>query len=103
MASERVKINGTSSASCTKKVKKYKTRYFKEWEKEFDFIQARAKSVVGYENKFHCVCCNVDISCAAGGANNVLKHQGISKHIERIKSIKGKNTVSSRKQQTRDT
>ena len=85
------------------KSKEIQTRYFKEWEKKFDFIQARAKSVVGYENKFHCVCCNVDISCASGGANNVLKQQETSKHIERIKSITGKNTVSSRKQQTRDT
>ena len=91
MASKRVNIDSTSSASCSKKLKKYKTRYSKEREKKFDFIQACAKSAVGYENKFHCVCCNVDISCAFGGANDVLKHQETPKHIERRKSIKGKN------------
>ena len=70
MGSKRVNIDSTSSASC-KKLKKYKTCYSKEWEEKFDFIQACTKSVVGYENKFHYVCCNVHISCAAGGANDV--------------------------------
>ena len=93
MASKRINMDSASSASCSKKVKKYKTRYSKEWKKKFDFIQACAKSVVGYGDKFHWVCCNVDISCAAGGANDVLKHQEIPKHIERKKSIKGKNLV----------
>ena len=93
MASKRVNINSTSSASCSKKVKKYKNHYSKEWVKKFDFIQACAKSVVGYEHKFHCVCCNVDISCAAGGANDVLKHLETSEHIERRKSIKGKSLI----------
>ena len=78
MASKQVNINSTSSASCSKKLKKYKTCYSKKREKKFDFIQVCAKSVVGYENKFHCVCSNVDISCAAGGAN-VLKHQETQK------------------------
>ena len=91
MASKRVNIDSTSRAP--KKVKKYTTCYSKEREKKFDFIQACAKSVMGYENKFHCVCCNVDISCAAGGANDVLKHQETPKHIERRKSIKGKNLI----------
>ena len=90
MANKRVNIDSTSTASCSKKVKKCKTRYSKEWQKKFDFIQACAKSVVGYENKFHCVCCNVDTGCAAGGTNDVLKHQETPKHIERRKSIKGK-------------
>ena len=93
MASKRVNIDSTSSASCSKKVKKYKTRYSKEQEKKFDFIQVCAKSIVGYENKFHCLCCNVDINCAAGNANNVLKHKDTPKHIERRKSIKGKNLI----------
>ena len=61
--------------SYSKKVKKQKTCYSKDCEEKFDFIQACGKSVAGYENKFHCLCCNVDISFAAGGANNVLKHQ----------------------------
>ena len=73
MASKRVNIDSTSSASCSKKVKKCKTRYSKEWEKKFDFTQACAKSVMSYENKCHCVFCNADICCAAGGANDVLK------------------------------
>ena len=43
-----------------KKKKKYKNRYSNESRKKFDFIQACAKkSVVGHENKFHCVCCDV--------------------------------------------
>ena len=39
----------------------------------------RAESVVGSKNKFHCVCCNVDISGAAGGANDFLKLQNTLK------------------------
>ena len=39
----------------------------------------RAESVVGSKNKFHCVCCNVDINGAAGGANNFLKLQNTLK------------------------
>ena len=93
MASKRVNIDSTSSASCPKNVTKNKTRYSKEWEKKFDFIQACAKSVMGYENKFQYVCCNVDISCAAGSANDVLKHQDTPKHIERRKSVKSKNLI----------
>ena len=79
MASKQVIIYSMSSASCFKKVKKYKICYSKEWEKKFDYIQVCAKSVEGYENKFHCACCNFDISCAAGGANGVLKQPGNSK------------------------
>ena len=75
MATNQVKIDITSSASCSKNVKKYKTCCSKESEKKSDFIQGLAKSIVGYENKFPCVCYNVDISCAPGGANNVLSHQ----------------------------
>ena len=48
---------------------------------------------MGYENKFHCVYCNVDIGCASGGANNVLNHQETPKHVEGRKSIKGKNLI----------
>ena len=60
MANKRVNIDSTSSASCSKKKKKYKNRYSNESRKNFDFIQACAKkSVVGHENKFHCVCCDV--------------------------------------------
>ena len=34
---------------------------------------------VGSKNKFHCVCCNVDINGAGGGASDVLKLQNTLK------------------------
>ena len=50
MASKEVNTDSTSSASCSKKTKKCKTRYYKEWEKKFDFIQACAKNIVDFSD-----------------------------------------------------
>ena len=54
--------------------KKYKTRYFKEWEKTYSFLKACPTSVFEKEYKFHCSCCNSNLSCAQGGMNDVAKH-----------------------------
>ena len=57
-----------------KKTKKYKTRYSKEWEKTNPFLKACPTSVSEKEYKFHCSCCNSNLSCAQGGMNDVAKH-----------------------------
>ena len=57
----------------------------REWEKKSDFIQMCAKSVLGYENRVYCLCCAVGITCAGGGANDVLKHRKLRN------ALKGKN------------
>ena len=57
-----------------KKTKKYKTRYSKEWEKTNPFLKACRTPVSEKEYKFHCSCCNSNLSCAQGGMNDVAKH-----------------------------
>ena len=56
----------------TKKKKKYKTRYSKEWEKTY--LKNCSTHVSEKEYKFHCSCCNSNLSCAEGGINDVAKH-----------------------------
>ena len=58
----------------TKKTKKYKTNYSKEWEKTYPFLKACPTSVSEKEYKFHYSCCNSNLSCAQGGTNDVAKH-----------------------------
>ena len=57
-----------------KKTKKYKTRYSKEWEKTYPFLKVFPTSVSEKEYKFHCSCCNSNLSCVQGGMNDVAKH-----------------------------
>ena len=54
--------------------KKYKTRYSREWEKTYPFLKACPTSVSEKEYKFHCSCCNSNLSCVQGGMNDVAKH-----------------------------
>ena len=49
-----------------KKTKKYKTRYSKEWEKMYPFLKVFPTSVSEKEYKFHCSCCNSNLSCVQG-------------------------------------
>ena len=58
----------------TKKKKKYKTRYSKEWEKTYPFLKACSTHVFEKEYKFHCSCCNSNLLFAQGGINDVAKH-----------------------------
>ena len=84
MADKAKLYNRDSSSECDsseddqkqarKKTKKYKTRYSKEWEKTYPFLKACPTSVSEKEYKFHCSCCNSNLSCAQGGMNDVAKH-----------------------------
>lgn len=77
----------------TKKKKKYKTRYSKEWEKTYPFLKACSTHVSEKEYKFHCSCCNSNLSCAQGGINDVAKHA--SKELRLISTYFNSNYLSS--------
>ena len=76
-------------ASSSKKTK-YKTKYSDELKKQFPFLTSCAKSVDDYQYKFHCISCNLDLSCATGGANDVSKHAGTSSHKSNQKAYESK-------------
>ena len=38
-----------------------------------------------YKYKFHCNVCNLDLSCASGGANDVKEHADIPNHKKKVK------------------
>ena len=68
----------------------------KHWPHFINFLQGQRiilRLAVGHEKKFHLLCCIVEISCAIGSTNDVLKHHQTPKHFERRKSIKGKNLI----------
>ena len=69
-------------ASFPKKMKRIsrKTRYSAEYEKEFDFVRKCTVSIQDLEYKFHCNACNLDLSCATGGINDIKKHMETDAH-----------------------
>lgn len=56
------------------KKRKYKTRYSKEWMSNFPFVKACGQHVPDKEYKFFCSVCNINLSCAQGGINDVKVH-----------------------------
>ena len=48
-----------------------KTRYSKEFEKEYGFVRKCSSVVRDPDYKFHCMACNIDLSCAGGGRNDI--------------------------------
>ena len=64
-------------ASAAKKSKleeieeKRKTRYSKEYDKEYDFVRECSSGIYESDYKFHCMVCNIDLSCAGGGRNDI--------------------------------
>ena len=83
-------------ASASKKVKfvqndeksKRKTRYSADYAKEFDFVRKCSSGVQDYEFKYHCVACNMDLSCAHGGRNDIQKHGAGPSHKENYRIMK---------------
>ena len=60
---------------------KRKTRYSKEYEKEYDFVRKCNCGVRGSYYKFHCMACNIDLSCASGDVTtsiNIIFQRGES-------------------------
>lgn len=57
--------------------KKYKTKYHKEWEKQYPWARGCSSHVQDHLFKYHCNFCNVDNSCGYGGVNDLKVHEGI--------------------------
>ena len=53
---------------------KYRTKYSDELRKQFSLVSKCSSSTSDHQHKFHCNVCNLDLSCAFGGANDVKKH-----------------------------
>ena len=80
-----------SMATQAKKMR-YRTKYSDELKKQFSFVSKCCSSVSDHQNKFHCNVCNLDLSCASGGGNDVKKHadtpnQKRSEHSSKHKHI----------------
>ena len=84
-------------ASAAKKSKleeteeKCKTRYSKEYEKEYDFVRKCSSGVCYSDYKFHCMACNIDLSCAGGGRNDIYKHSLSESHKDNYKVMRSKH------------
>ena len=84
-------------ASAAKKSKveeteeKRKTRYSKEYEKEYDFVREWSSGVHESDYKFHCMVCNIDLSCAGGGRNDICKHSLSESHKNNYEIMRSKH------------
>ena len=76
-------------SSVAKKAKR-KTLYSEDYQKEFDFVRKCTVSVPDHEYKFHCNACNLDLSCATGGVNDIKKHMETDAHKKKYSILKSK-------------
>ena len=66
--------------------KKRRTKYSADYTKEYSFIKKCSKNVHDHEYKFHCSICNLNLSCAHGGIQDVRDHLNRDKHKAAKKS-----------------
>ena len=84
-------------ASAAKKSKleeteeKRKIWYSKEYEKEYDFVRKCSSGVHDSDYKFHCMACNIDLSCASGGCNDIYKHSLSESHKNNYNIMRSKH------------
>ena len=71
--SSQANLEGINKDKSIKK-RKYKTRYSKEWVSNFPFVKPCGQHIPDKEYKFFCSMCNVNLSCAQGGINDVTVH-----------------------------
>ena len=48
-----------------------KSRYSKKYVKEYGFVRKCSSGVRDSDYKFHCMACNIDLSCVGGGRNDI--------------------------------
>ena len=70
---------------------KCKTRYSKEYEKEYDFVRKCSSGVRDSDYRFHCMACNSDLSCAGAGRNDIYEHSLSESHKDNYKAMKSKH------------
>ena len=61
----------------------YKTKFNKEWTKEYPFIQASINNIY----KFYCTMCSRDVCCGRMGRADVERHIGKVMHKKNVKSL----------------
>lgn len=69
---------------------KYKTKFSDDLKTKFPFVSKCSSSIADYQYKFHCNVCNLNLSCAAGGANDITKHAETPNHKKNEKASKSK-------------
>ena len=72
------------------KSKKYKTSYSDEMKSAFPFVTKCSSSVSHYQLKYHCTICNLNLSLASGGSNDIQRHSETPGHKEKTKYLKSK-------------
>ena len=72
------------------KSKKYKTSYSDEMKSAFPFITKCSSSVPDYQHEYHCTICNLNLSLASSGSNDILRHSETPGHKEKAKYLKSK-------------
>ena len=78
-----------SMATQAKKMK-YRTKYSDELKKQFSFVTKCFSSISDHQYKFHWNICNLDLSCASGGAKDVKKQADTPNHRRNEQSSKRK-------------
>ena len=63
--------------------------------KTYTFISYCSPSVLNRKHMFHCNICNLDLSCTAGGSNDIKRHSETPSHKEKSQSIKGMLNINS--------
>ena len=76
-------------ATQAKKMKN-RTKYSDELKKQFSFISKYSSSISDHQYKFHCNVCNLDLSCASSGVNDVKTHADTPNHKRNEQSSKRK-------------
>ena len=72
------------------KQKKYKTSYSDDLKERFPFIRKCSTHIPDYQHKYHCTICNVSLSLAYGGANDIARHAECPSHEKLAATLKGK-------------
>ena len=70
--------------------KKCRTSFSMEWVNTYDFVSSCSISVPDYQHKFRCNVCNINLSCSAGGINDVKRHSETPTHKKNKNSVKRK-------------
>ncbi len=71
-------------AGASAKKAKRTCKFQETWKTQFEFV---AKSSKG-EEYMYCRLCNVDVSVASGGRNDVTKHVQRTTHVEKVATVK---------------
>ena len=67
--------------------KKLKIGFSTDWVNTYDFVSLCSISVPDYQHKFWCNVCNINLSCSAGGMNDIKRHSETPTQKNKIKAV----------------